>query len=44
MTRRNAAVKHFVSEKRHERLIWVAEEKLMPGALQGYTYVEDNAP
>ena len=23
---------------------WVAEEKLMPGALQGYTYVEDGAP
>ena len=23
---------------------WVAEEKLMPGALHGYTYVEDNAP
>jgi hypothetical protein len=23
---------------------WVAEEKLMPGALQGYTYVEDTAP
>ncbi len=23
---------------------WVAEEKLMPGALQGYTYVEDGGP
>jgi hypothetical protein len=23
---------------------WVAEEKLMPGALQAYTYVEDSAP
>jgi hypothetical protein len=23
---------------------WVAEEKLMPGALRGYTYVEDAAP
>jgi hypothetical protein len=23
---------------------WVAEEKLMPGALQGYTYVEDGTP
>jgi hypothetical protein len=23
---------------------WVAEEKLMPGALQGYNYVEDGAP
>jgi hypothetical protein len=23
---------------------WVAEEKLMPGALQGYKYVEDIAP
>ena len=23
---------------------WVAEEKLMPGALQRYTYVEDGAP
>jgi hypothetical protein len=23
---------------------WVAEEKLMPGALRGYQYVEDNAP
>ena len=23
---------------------WVAEEKLMPGSLQGYTYVEDVAP
>jgi hypothetical protein len=23
---------------------WVAEEKLMPGALRGYTYVEDGAP
>jgi hypothetical protein len=23
---------------------WVAEEKLMPGALQGYVYVEDTAP
>jgi len=23
---------------------WIAEEKLMPGALQGYTYVEDLAP
>jgi hypothetical protein len=23
---------------------WVAEEKLMPGALQGYTYVEDSTP
>jgi hypothetical protein len=23
---------------------WVAEEKLMPGTLQGYTYVEDGAP
>jgi hypothetical protein len=22
---------------------WVAEEKLMPGALQGYQYVEDSA-
>ncbi len=24
--------------------LWIAEEKLMPGALQGYRYVEDNAP
>jgi hypothetical protein len=23
---------------------WVAEEKLMPGALRGYIYVEDRAP
>jgi hypothetical protein len=23
---------------------WIAEEKLMPGALQGYSYVEDSAP
>ena len=23
---------------------WVAEEKLMAGALQGYTYVEDGVP
>ena len=23
---------------------WVAEEKLMPGALRGYTYVEDRVP
>ena len=23
---------------------WVVEEKLMPGALQGYTYAEDGAP
>jgi hypothetical protein len=23
---------------------WVAEEKLMPGALQAYSYVEDGAP
>jgi hypothetical protein len=23
---------------------WVAEEKLMPGALYGYRYVEDGAP
>ena len=23
---------------------WVAEEKLMPGALRGYSYVEDGAP
>lgn len=23
---------------------WVAEEKLMPGALQGYTYWEDRVP
>jgi hypothetical protein len=23
---------------------WVAEEKLMPGALQGYVYVEDVVP
>jgi hypothetical protein len=23
---------------------WVAEEKLMPGALQGYVYVEDLTP
>ena len=23
---------------------WVAEEKLMPGALHGYTYVEDGTP
>jgi hypothetical protein len=23
---------------------WVAEEKLMPGALLGYIYVEDRAP
>ena len=23
---------------------WVAEEKQMPGALQGYTYVEDGTP
>jgi hypothetical protein len=23
---------------------WVAEEKLMPGALHGYHYVEDGAP
>jgi hypothetical protein len=23
---------------------WVAEEKLMPGALQGYRYVEDGPP
>ena len=23
---------------------WIAEEKLMPGALQGYTYVEDLTP
>jgi hypothetical protein len=23
---------------------WVAEEKLMPGALQGYQYVEDMQP
>lgn len=23
---------------------WVAEEKLMPGALQGYVYVEDYSP
>jgi hypothetical protein len=23
---------------------WIAEEKLMPGALQGYNYIEDSAP
>jgi hypothetical protein len=23
---------------------WVAEEKLMPGALMGYQYVEDGTP
>jgi hypothetical protein len=23
---------------------WVSEEKLIPGALQGYTYVENTAP
>ena len=23
---------------------WIAEEKLMPGAIQGYTYVEDDEP
>jgi hypothetical protein len=23
---------------------WVAEEKLMPGALQAYQYVEDSTP
>jgi hypothetical protein len=23
---------------------WIAEEKLMPGALQGYIYVEDGTP
>jgi hypothetical protein len=23
---------------------WIAEEKLMPGALSGYTYVEDTMP
>jgi hypothetical protein len=23
---------------------WVAEEKLMPGALHGYHYVEDGTP
>ena len=23
---------------------WVAEEELMPRALQGYTYLEDSAP
>ncbi len=23
---------------------WIAEEKLMPGALHNYTYVEDNTP
>jgi hypothetical protein len=23
---------------------WIAEEKLMPGALQGYVYVEDSSP
>ena len=23
---------------------WIAEEKLMPGALRGYTYVEDLRP
>jgi hypothetical protein len=23
---------------------WITEEKLMPGALQGYVYVEDGAP
>jgi hypothetical protein len=23
---------------------WIAQEKLMPGALQGYNYVEDFAP
>jgi hypothetical protein len=23
---------------------WVAEEKLMPGALRAYNYVEDGAP
>jgi hypothetical protein len=23
---------------------WVAEEKLMPGALHGYAYVEDGVP
>jgi hypothetical protein len=23
---------------------WVAEEKLMPGALRGYQYVEDGTP
>jgi hypothetical protein len=23
---------------------WIAEEKLMPGALQGYRYVEDSTP
>jgi hypothetical protein len=23
---------------------WVAEEKLMPGALRGYAYVEDGKP
>jgi hypothetical protein len=23
---------------------WVAEEKLMPGALHGYRYVEDGSP
>jgi hypothetical protein len=23
---------------------WIAEEKLMPGALHGYRYVEDNPP
>jgi hypothetical protein len=23
---------------------WVAEEKLTPGALHGYTYAEDGAP
>ena len=23
---------------------WISEEKLMPGALQGYSYVEDKQP
>jgi len=23
---------------------WIAEERLMPGALQGYTYAEDVTP
>jgi hypothetical protein len=41
--------KDYGSQKRPPDLAmtpeqWVAEEKLMPGALRGYIYVEDGAP
>jgi hypothetical protein len=48
-TKMELRAKDYGSQKRPPDLLmtpeqWIAEEKLMPGALQGYKYVEDIKP